>query len=60
MDLVEASLPAKTPAFLFLAVPSSSEGPGVVDVIDLAGLRRTDTDAYLPGIQSIPRRGRSA
>jgi hypothetical protein len=48
----------KSSRYLFLAVPSSTEGPGVVDVIDLrAGFLRTDTDARLPGVQSIPAPG---
>jgi hypothetical protein len=44
---------ANEPRYLFLAVPSSSEGPGVVDVIDLATLTRVDTDLTTPGTQSI-------
>jgi hypothetical protein len=38
-------------------VPSSSEGPGVVDVVDLTTLQRADTDPFQPGVQSIPARG---
>jgi hypothetical protein len=46
---------AFSPQFMFLAVPNSLEGPGVVDVIDLrSGLKRVDTDRFTPGIQSIP------
>ena len=47
---------AKAPNFMFLAVPTSTEGPGVVDVIDVSspGYRRFDTNVFLPGIQSIP------
>jgi hypothetical protein len=48
-------LRAKSPEYLFLAVPDSSQGAGVVDVIRLgSSLTRFDTDAHLPGIQSIP------
>lgn len=48
-------LRAKSPEYLFLAVPDSSQGSGVVDVIRLgSGLTRFDTDPYLPGVQSIP------
>ncbi|MEW6072682.1 MAG: beta-propeller fold lactonase family protein [Planctomycetota bacterium] len=47
--------PVAAPQFLFLAVPSSVEGPGVVDVIEFAsGLRRYDTNAFHDGVQSIP------
>jgi len=46
---------AFAPQFMFLAVPNSIEGPGVLDVIDLrTGLKRIDTDRFTPGIQSIP------
>jgi hypothetical protein len=49
---------AKAPDFLFAAVPNSSEGPGVVDVIAMsAGFTRFDTDAYQTGVQSIPAPG---
>jgi YVTN family beta-propeller protein len=50
---------SKSPNFLFLAVPTSSEGPGVVDVIDInsPGYRRYDTNVYIPGVQSIPASG---
>jgi hypothetical protein len=44
---------AKSPQFLLIAVPNSSEGPGVVDVVDLATLQRHDTDAWQFGVQSI-------
>ncbi len=45
------------PRFLFLAVPRSSAGSGVVDVIDLQTLERADTNPFQPGVQSIPARG---
>ena len=46
---------ASSAQFMFLAVPNSSEGPGVVDVINVnAGFQRVDTDRYLVGTQSIP------
>ena len=46
---------ANSPQFLFLAVPDSREGPGVIDVIDIgSGLRRIDTNSFEDGIQSIP------
>jgi len=49
---------ANEPSWLFAAVPSSTEGPGVVDVIDLAGtLERVDTDPFQDGVQSIPAPG---
>ena len=50
-------VPAKSPQFLLVAVPSSSEGPGVVDVIELGSLLRRDTNAWQPGVQSIPAAG---
>ena len=42
-----------SPQFIFLAIPNSREGPGVVDVIDTTTLKRRDTDVFLPGVQSI-------
>jgi hypothetical protein len=43
------------PDFMFAAIPNSTEGPGVVDVISItSGFTRFDTDEYLPGTQSIP------
>ena len=50
---------AKNPNYLFLAVPFSSQGPGVVDVIDIntPGAKRVDTNVYQSGIQSIPASG---
>jgi hypothetical protein len=45
----------KYPDYMFVAVPNSTEGPGVIDVIQLtSGYTRFDTDGYLPGTQSIP------
>ena len=49
-------VPANAPAYLFVAVPNSMAG-GVVDVIELAGLGRFDTNHYQPGIQSVPMPG---
>jgi len=46
-----------TPQFMFLAVPVSSEGPGVVDVISLDNFARFDTNPFVPGIQSIQASG---
>jgi hypothetical protein len=45
------------PRFLFAAVPDSSEGPGAVDVVQIATLRRFDTNAFVDGVQSIPAGG---
>jgi len=43
------------PDYMFVAIPNSTQGPGVLDVISLAsGFTRFDTDGYLPGVQSIP------
>ncbi|MFM7297886.1 MAG: YncE family protein, partial [Planctomycetota bacterium] len=43
------------PDYMFLAVPTSSEGPGVIDVISMtSGYARFDTDKYLTGVQSVP------
>jgi hypothetical protein len=48
-------IPANSPAYMFLAIPNSSEGPGVVDVIDTNnGFQRFDTSVFQAGIQSIP------
>jgi hypothetical protein len=45
---------ANTPVTLYAAVPVSSEGLGVVDVIDIgAGNLRLDTNPFQPGVQSI-------
>ncbi|MEM7306889.1 MAG: beta-propeller fold lactonase family protein [Planctomycetota bacterium] len=46
------------PITMYAAVPVSSEGPGVVDVISLeAGLTRVDTNPFAEGTQSIPAPG---
>ncbi len=45
------------PALLFLAVPNSSQGGGVVDVINLGTGQRRDVDLYEPGIQSVSASG---
>jgi hypothetical protein len=43
-----------SPQFMFLAIPNSTQGGGVIDVIDLGiGLKRIDTDPFLPGVQSV-------
>lgn len=50
-----AAIPVTTPSNLFLAVPASESGPGALDVLALdSGYVRLDTDAYEPGVQSIP------
>jgi len=49
------AIPTNNPSYIFLAVPSSSQGPGVVDVLSAdSGFTRHDTDPYVSGIQSIP------
>ena len=49
------AIPTNNPSYIFLAVPSSSQGPGVVDVLSAdSGFTRHDTDPYISGIQSIP------
>lgn len=52
-------VPANNPAHLCLAVPQSSDagGSGAVDVIELASLARQDTNAFQPGVQSLPMPG---
>ncbi len=51
-------VPVSAPQFMFLAVPNSLEGPGVIDVINLAaGFQRFDTDPFQNGVQSIPATG---
>lgn len=51
--------PAVGAQYIFAAIPNSNEagGAGVVDVIDLNGFRRTDTNRFVDGIQSIPANG---
>ncbi len=45
-------------SFMFLAVPTSTQGGGVIDVIRLdSGFQRFDTNAFEPGTQSIPAQG---
>lgn len=46
-------LPASRPQFLFLAVSD----PGRIDVFTAEDLQRVDTNAFHPGIQSIPAPG---
>ncbi len=49
---------ANTPRFMFVAVPNSREGSGVVDVIDLeGGSLRFDTNPFDTGVQSIQASG---
>ncbi len=51
-------VPVHAPRYMFLAVPNSSQGGGVVDVINLnSGLQRIDTNPFQPGVQSIPAPG---
>ena len=58
LDAAGIAVPAKRPAFLLVAVPRSSEGPGVIDVIALDGsFARVDTDPFLEGTQSVPAPG---
>ncbi len=45
------------PQYLFLAIPASFAGPGVVDVVDLSSFLRVDTDPFQAGVQSIPAEG---
>ena len=51
-------LPANTnePKYMFLAIPNPTFGSdGLVDVIDIGGgYTRTDTNAFVAGVQSIP------
>ncbi len=49
------SATCNSPQFVFLAVPASSEGSGVVDVLSIdSGLIREDTNPFIRGTQSIP------
>ena len=46
------------PRFMFVAVPNSDQGGGVVDVLRIdSGFLRFDTNPFQPGIQSIPAPG---
>jgi YVTN family beta-propeller protein len=56
----ERIAPAKTPSYLLVAIPNSTQGGGVIDVIDLATKRRIDTNRFVPGVQSIPAPGATA
>ncbi len=50
------TLPVKAPEYLFVAIPNSLEGPGVVDVVKFSAggiIARYDTDPYQSGSQSI-------
>ncbi len=56
--IVRAGGPSSSPRFLFAAVPNPTIGLGGVDVLLLDGAyTRYDTNAFLPGIQSIPALG---
>lgn len=47
-----------SPAYMFLAIRTPAPGsPGGVDVIRLSNGQRVDTNAFRPGVQSIPARG---
>ncbi|MCZ6598269.1 MAG: beta-propeller fold lactonase family protein [Planctomycetota bacterium] len=48
---------ATVPRIMLLAVPNSTEGPGVIDVVRIDGALRMDTDPFTPGTQSIPAPG---
>ncbi|MCZ6597990.1 MAG: hypothetical protein O7B99_10150, partial [Planctomycetota bacterium] len=50
---------ANEPALMFVAIPRSSEGRSVVDVLDLGagGNVRFDTNPFQVGVQSIPAPG---
>lgn len=53
-----AAVGVNQPRFMFAAIPASSEGPGVVDVISLdSGNPRVDVDVRTPGVQSIQVQG---
>ena len=53
-----AIVAVSAPQFMFLSIPNSSEGPGVVDVIHLeGGFQRFDTNPFDAGTQSIPMPG---
>ena len=43
------------PAYLFAAIPNSTQGGGAIDVISLgSGNLRVDTNQFQAGVQSIP------
>ena len=44
---------ANEPQFMFLAVPNSTEGPGVVQVFEALTNNPVDTNPFVPGVQSI-------
>jgi hypothetical protein len=52
-----AILNTNEPALMFLAVPNSSQGGGVIDGVDLATNKRRDTNLYHEGVQSVPADG---
>ena len=45
------------PVFVFFAVPNSSQGGGVIDVVDISTGQRRDVNLYHDGVQSIPADG---
>jgi hypothetical protein len=50
--------PSTAPHSLFLAIPNPTNGaPGVVDVVSLTTLNLFDTNAFQPGVQSVPMPG---
>ena len=51
--------PVSGPVHLFVAIPNSAQGGGVVDVIQFGptGFAREDTNPFQPGIQSVPAPG---
>ena len=53
-DCTAAAYNMSEPSYMFVAVPNSQNGTGVVDVIVLDGaFSRVDTDKFHAGIQSI-------
>jgi hypothetical protein len=52
----ERIAPAKSPAYLLVSIPNSTQGGGVIDVIDLATKRRIDTNRFVPACSRFPRR----
>jgi hypothetical protein len=52
---IGAPTPTNSPRFMFAAVPSSAQGGGKIDVLNLeSAIVRFDTNAFQPGVQSIP------